>query len=209
MRAGGVPFGTTHWSVIAACTTDSTEAAQEALTQLCRDYWPPLYSFVRRRGHDPQDLVQGYFAQLLRNKAYARTSPNKGRFRTFLLASLKHYIADVWDRERALKRGGDLEFVLLDEELHAAEIFWEPEGARPTLNDEQHFEQRWAAALVMRALMRLEAEVAGGAKEAIFRELKPLLSGGVNLPSQEEIAPNNDSLLSRSRKNSLHREDPI
>lgn len=93
-----MPFATTRWSVIAGCAgeDDSAVAAHAALTQLCRDYWPPLYSFVRRRGYSPddaQDLVQGYFGQFLGNKAYAHTDRWKGKFRTFLPASLKHYMA--------------------------------------------------------------------------------------------------------------------
>src|SRR5213595_610660 len=125
LRDGGAAFGTTHWSVVGACRDDremATGASHAALTRLCRDYWPPLYSFVRRRGYSPadaQDLVQGFFAFLLESKAYAQTDRRKGKFRSFLLASLKHYLSDVWDRERALKRGGQHEFVLLDEEMDA------------------------------------------------------------------------------------------
>jgi RNA polymerase sigma factor (sigma-70 family) len=192
LREGGASFVTTHWSVVAACPRDSenTEAALAALTQLCRDYWPPLYSFVRRRGYnsaDAQDLVQGFFAYLLANKSYAQTDRNKGKFRSFLLASIKHYMADVWDRERAFKRGGDREFVLLDDEMDAAERLYASDSTATMLDEEQQYERRWAAALVTRALERLEAEF-GGSRALIFKELKPFLSGGVGLPSQEEIA---------------------
>jgi RNA polymerase sigma-70 factor (ECF subfamily) len=184
-----VPFGTTHWSVVAACTNeDANGAADAALTQLCRDYWPPLYSFVRRRGynrHDAQDLVQGFFAHLLGNKAYAQTDRRKGKFRTFLLASLKHYMADVWDRERALKRGGGHNFVVLNEEISEVERLWTNESAS-VLNEDQQYERRWAVALVSRALQRLSVD--SGGKERIVRELRPFLSGGVGLPSQEEVA---------------------
>ena len=139
LQDGGAPFLTTHWSVVAACSDLTTGAAHAALTQLCRDYWPPLYSFVRRRGYsraDAQDLVQGFFAYLLQSKAYAQTDRNKGKFRSFLLASLKHYLSDVWDRERALKRGGDHEFVLLDE-MDAAETLYASESVAATLDEEQ------------------------------------------------------------------------
>src|SRR5207247_10606687 len=124
LREGGAAFGTTHWSVVGACRDGdemATGASPAALTRLCRDYWPPLYSFVRRRGYSPadaQDLVQGFFAYLLRSKAYAHTNRNKGKFRSFLLASLKHYIADVWDREGALYRGGVLACRPLAGKLH-------------------------------------------------------------------------------------------
>ena len=189
LQTGGAPFATTHWSVVAACANKNEASdAQAALTQLCRDYWPPLYSFVRRRGynqHDAQDLVQGFFAQFLGNRAYAQTERRRGKFRTFLLASLKHYMADVWDRERALKRGGDRDFVVLEENITEAEKLWDEDSA-DVLDEEQHYERRWAAALVSHALGRLNAESIG--KERIFSELLPFLSGGVGLPSQEEVA---------------------
>ena len=187
-------FATTHWSVVAACTHSSdSDTTDAALAQLCRDYWPPLYSFLRRRGYSPadaQDLVQGFFAHLLRSKAYARTNPHKGKFRSFLLASLKHYIADVWDREGALKRGGNYELVLLDEEIHAVEALCarESRGVCMALDEERQYEQNWAKALVARALGRIEAEFDNRHKERLFKALKPFLAGGVGLPSQEEVA---------------------
>jgi RNA polymerase sigma-70 factor (ECF subfamily) len=167
--------------------------ADAALARLCNDYWPPLYSFVRRRGYssaDAQDLVQGFFAYLLRSKAYAHTNRNKGKFRSFLLASLKHYIADVWDREGALKRGGDYEFVLLDEKIHAVEALYAREFRciGMTLDEERHYEESWAMALVARALERIEAEFDKRHKRRLFSALKPFLVGGVGLPSQEEVA---------------------
>ncbi len=90
------------------------------MVELCRDHWPPLDSFVRRRGHGPhdaQDLVQGFFGFLLETRGYAHTDPNKGKFCSFLLASIKHYLADAWDRERRLKRSGSQHVLCLDEEL--------------------------------------------------------------------------------------------
>ena len=112
LQAGGAAFPPTRWSMVADCAYGSEVApgtGQAALVELCRDYWPPLYSFARRRGHSPhdaQDLVQGYFAFLIESRGYARTDRDKGKFRSFLLASLKHYMADAWDHERRLKRGG-------------------------------------------------------------------------------------------------------
>ena len=190
LQDGGASFRTTHWSVIADSAL-ADEDGSEALAQLCRDYWPPLYSFVRRRGYSPtdaQDLVQGFFASFLQNKAYAKTDRNKGKFRTFMLVSLKHYLANEWDRERALKRGGDREFVFLEEEMEAAETLYASQPSDTMLDDEQHYEQCWAAALVTRALTRLGTEFGEGPKERLFGELKPFLCGGVGLPSQEEIA---------------------
>jgi RNA polymerase sigma factor (sigma-70 family) len=190
LQEGGAAFATTHWSVVAACTEDG-ETANAALAQLCRDYWPPLYAFARRRGYNPadaQDLVQGFFAYLLQNKAYAHTDPTKGKFRSFLLASFKNYMADVWDRARAFKRGGDCEFVLLDEEIDAVEASYAREPAAMTLDEEKQYERAWAAALVARALEGIQTEFGNGSKARLFQAMKPFLTGGVGLPSQEAIA---------------------
>ncbi|MGI8437644.1 MAG: RNA polymerase sigma factor [Chthoniobacterales bacterium] len=192
LQGGGAPFATTRWSVVAACQDDEVAEhgeTQAAIAQLCRDYWPPLYSFVRRRGYAPadaQDLVQGFFSHFLRKKIYCQTESARGKFRSFLLASLKNYLADAWEKERAAKRGGDREIVLLNDELHAAEQLHACEIA--TLDEEQLYEQRWAVALVSRALENLASEFRAGKKEGIFRELKPLVAGGSDLPKQEEIA---------------------
>jgi RNA polymerase sigma factor (sigma-70 family) len=193
LRVGGASFATTHWSVIAACTGGngtSAKAAAEALAQLCRDYWPPLYSFVRRRGFnsvDAQDLVQGFFGYFLEHKAYAQTDRQKGKFRSFMLASLKNYMADVWDRDHALKRGGGHEFVFLDDEVAAVETHATSNSAQ-VVSEEQDYERRWAAALVARAMKNLEAQFNQGPKALLFAELKRFITGGTGLPSQEEVA---------------------
>jgi RNA polymerase sigma-70 factor (ECF subfamily) len=190
LREGGASFATTHWSVIAACALDDN-AAQAALTQLCHDYWPPLYTFVRRRGCNPadaQDIVQGFFAFLLESKAYSKTDRARGKFRSFLLASLKNYMAGVWDRDRALKRGGDCQFVLLHEDVEAVESVYENDPLVPRLEAEQHYDRRWATSLVAHALERVRKEFSNGPKERLFNGLKPFLSGGVGLPAHEEIA---------------------
>src|SRR5206468_927921 len=114
-------FPSTHWSVIVAAgrTQAEPEIAQAALAELCQTYWAPLYSFVRSRGYaveDAQDLAQSFFAYLIEHKIYARADRQKGRFRSFLLASLKNFLADASDRERTLKRGGGQSFLPLHEE---------------------------------------------------------------------------------------------
>ena len=194
IQDGGVAFNTTHWSVVAACAWQNG-TADAALAQLCRDYWPPLYTFVRRRGYssaDAQDIVQGFFAHLLKNKAYAKTDRMKGKFRSFLLASLKNYMADVLDRGRALKRGGNYEFLLLDDEIDDVEALYSRETAAMALTDEQRYERSWAAALVARAWERIRSEFTGGPKAQVFGALKPFLTGGVGLPSHEAVAKNLD-----------------
>src|SRR5450432_937396 len=191
---GGACFVATHWSVVGACRDDgemATGASRTALSQLCRDYWPPLYSFVRRRGYAPadaQDLVQGFFAYFLKSKAYMQVERTKGKFRSFMLASLKHYMANAWDREQALKRGGDHEFVLLDSEVEAVEALHVCEPATAASDDEQAYEQRWANTLIDCALAHLGEEFSDAAKAPLFMELKPFLCGGVGLPSQVEVA---------------------
>jgi len=190
IQDGGAAFETTHWSVVAACAGEN-EVADAALAQLCSDYWPPLYTFARRRGYNPadaQDIVQGFFAYLLQSKGYARTDPIKGKFRSFLLASLKNYMSDVWDRTRALKRGGDCHFVLLEDEIDEVEtLYWREAGAI-SLSEDQQYERSWASALVARALERIRAEFTSGAKADLFGALKPFLTGGVGLPSHESVA---------------------
>jgi len=193
LREGGAPFGTTHWSVVDACRGDgemATGASRVALARLCQDYWPPLYSFVRRRGYPPadaQDLVQSFFAYFLRSKAYMHAESAKGKFRSFLLASIKHYLANAWDREHAIKRGGDYEFVLLDSQVEAVEALHACEPVSAS-GDEQAYEQRWAQTLIACALANLEQEFSGAAKARLFSEIKPFLCGGTDLPSQVEVA---------------------
>ncbi|MDQ6860598.1 MAG: sigma-70 family RNA polymerase sigma factor [Verrucomicrobiota bacterium] len=186
-------FGATQWSVISACNDkrETSDVAQAALAQLCRDYWPPLYSFVRRRGYnsaDAQDLVQGFFAFFLKTRAYERTDRGKGKFRSFLLASMKHYMADVWDRERALKRGGGLSFVLLENEMETVERQCAREFGEAMLPGDRLYELRWAEALVVCSLGRLEEEAMREGKGRLFAELKPFLCGGRNVPRQEDVA---------------------
>ncbi len=193
LKTGGAPFASTRWSVVAACNADGTldsAEAEAAVAQLCRDYWPPLYSFVRRRGFSPadaQDLVQGFFTHFLQDKIYARADGARGKFRTFLLASLKNYIADIWHRENTLKRGGGWEFVVLEAEISAVEKLYQSETV-VILEEERHYERRWATNLVTRALERLRADFTGESKAKIFEELKPFVSGGAGLPRQEETA---------------------
>ena len=189
IQGGGAAFATTHWSVVEACADD--ENSDTALARLCQDYWPPLYTFARRRGNssaDAQDLVQGFFAYLLQSKAYAQTDRRKGKFRSFLLASFKNYMTDAWDKARAAKRGGDYEFVLLDDEVEAAEALYRCVSSSVKSDEEQQYEQTWATALVARALERTKEEFHHGPKARVFHALKPFLTGGVGLPSQDEVA---------------------
>jgi RNA polymerase sigma factor (sigma-70 family) len=189
LQEGGATFATTHWSVVEACADDDN--ADVALARLCQDYWPPLYTFARRRGNssaDAQDLVQGFFAYLLQSRAYAQTDRSRGKFRSFLLASFKNYMTDAWDKTRAIKRGGEHEFVLLNDEVEAAEMLYRRAPTAMKLDEEQQYEQAWAAALAARALNQTQNEFENSAKARLFHALKPFLTGGVGLPRHEEVA---------------------
>jgi len=167
--------------VLAAGSSEAEpEAAGAALTELCQVYWAPLYGFVRSRGHtvhDAQDLTQSFFAYLLEHKVYARANRQKGRFRSFLLASLKNFLADAADRERTLKRGGAQIFLPLHEEQaqEAESLFQTHSGIS---NEDRLFDRSWAEALVAAALERLSADYRGEAKEQLFNELRIFIAGG-------------------------------
>src|SRR5215471_11839166 len=156
-------FASTRWTVVyqAADSKTSSEHALSALSELCQIYWRPVYFFLRRQGirqHDAQDLTQSFFADLIENRTYARADPLKGRFRSFLLGTLKHFLADARDRERAQKRGGGTMPVQLNKaavaeaETYAARSnYWSADGI---------FEREWASSLLRQALDRLAQEYA-------------------------------------------------
>jgi RNA polymerase sigma factor (sigma-70 family) len=179
-------FPPTHWSVVVAAAESQAEPenAQAALAQLCQTYWAPLYNFVRSRGstvHDAQDLTQSFFAYLIEHKIYARADRQKGRFRSFLLASLKHFLADASDRERTLKRGGGQRFLPLHEEqAKEAEALFQTHSA--TSSEDQILDRSWAEALVAAGLERLSADYKSESREKLFKELRIFLGGGADPP---------------------------
>jgi len=179
-------FPSTQWSVVLASGRSEAEpeVAQAALAELCQTYWAPLYSFVRSRGytvHDAQDLTQSFFAYLIEHQIYARVDRQKGRFRSFLLASLKNFLAHASDRERTLKRGGGQNFLPLHEaQIENAESLFQTHSRRSS--EDRVFERSWAAALVTAGLERLAADYKGESKEKLFKELRVFLGGGVGPP---------------------------
>jgi RNA polymerase sigma factor (sigma-70 family) len=192
----GDRFEPTHWSVVLAAggNEDAPEVAQAALAQLCKSYWAPLYGFIRSRGypvHDAEDLTQGFFAHLIEHRIYARTDRGKGKFRSFLLASLKNFLTDAYDREHALKRGGACEFLPLHEDqVEAAEAAFQSStvGGAATTED-RHFEIQWATALIAAAFARLTAEAEAGGKSHLLGVLDIFLRGGAApLPTYEQLA---------------------
>ena len=185
-RSRGDLFPSTHWSVVLAAgrTQAEPDVAGAALAKLCQTYWAPLYSFVRSRGytvHDAQDLTQSFFAYLLEHKVYARADREKGRFRSFLLASIKNFLADAADRERTLKRGGAQDFLPLHEEqAEEAESLFQAHSR--TSNEDRLFDRSWAEALIAAGLERLSANYKGEGKEQLFNELRIFVAGGAELP---------------------------
>jgi len=179
-------FPSTHWSMVFAAGRSEAEpqTAEAALAELCRVYWAPLYGFVRSRGHtvhDAQDLTQSFFAYLLEHKVYARANRQKGRFRSFLLASLKNFLADAADRERTLKRGGaQILLPLHEEQAQEAESLFQTHSG--VSNGDRLFDRSWAEALVAAALERLSADYKREAKEQLFNELRMFIAGGVEPP---------------------------
>ena len=169
-------FPTTQWSRVLAARNRTDSDARKALETLCQTYWHPLYAFVRRRGHDPdaaRDLVQGYFAELLEKDFLKDVAPELGRFRSFLLVSLKNFLSHERDRARALKRGGDVQVISLDD----ASTRNVAEASVEHMTPEQVFERQWALTVLDQALERLRQEARESRGEARFEALKPYLTG--------------------------------
>jgi DNA-directed RNA polymerase specialized sigma24 family protein len=172
-------FASTRWTVVLEAGDSAAASAQSlsALSELCRIYWRPLYLFLRRKGYGPddaQDLTQGFFADLIETRSYARADQEKGRFRSFLIGALKHFVADARDRGRALKRGGGI----ISEELNEKAIAEaELQVARATKwQADQVYDREWAASLLRRTLERLREECALAGKTELFTYLKPYFS---------------------------------
>jgi RNA polymerase sigma factor (sigma-70 family) len=180
-------FVTTHWSVVLTAGRTDTPRAHAALENLCQTYWHPLYVYVRRRGHSPedaQDLTQEFFACLLRRQAVATVSPDKGRFRSFLLASMNHFLADEWDKARAQKRGGG-NVISLD--LQTAETRL-GEVVSQNLSPEKAFEHRWTVTLLEQVYQRLGEEYRAEGKAAVFDTLRATLAGASAAAPYAELA---------------------
>ena len=175
---GGL-FASTRWTIVLEAGDSAAASAQSlsALSELCQIYWRPLYLFLRREGYgsdDAQDLTQGFFADLIETRAYARADREKGRFRSFLLGALKHFVADARDRDRAQKRGGGIIPEQLDDKTIAEAEVQVERAAK--WNADQVYDREWATSLLRRALERLEQECALAGKGELFGYLKPYLS---------------------------------
>ena len=181
-------FATTHWSVVQLAARNDTARAQRALSELCSEYWYPLYVFVRRQGstpHDAQDLTQEFFARFLAGNYLAEVSREKGKFRAFLLACFKHFLANERERAHAAKRGGGQRTISFDE-AHAEERYrLEP---TPESSPDKSFDRGWAMTLLNGVLAKLRSEFARDGKAPMFEKLKPCLSGSRESQSYAEIA---------------------
>ena len=188
-QRGGGQFTPTHWSVVlAAAGQADTIHARDALEKLCRNYWLPIYVFVRRQGHGPhdaQDLTQEFFARLLEKNFLAGVQRDKGRFRSFLLASVKHFLANEWDKAKAQKRGGGQVPISIDTTLGESSFGLEPADA---LTAEKIYERRWALALLEQVLRRLREEYTRDGKEKQFEQLKLTLTEASRSVPYAEIA---------------------
>src|SRR5262245_18133627 len=150
--SGGAQFTTTHWSVVLAATREPSPEAARALAELCRIYWYPLYAYIRRKGYevaDAQDLTQEFFARLLEKHYVGSVDRRKGKFRSFLLASLEHFLAKEWTRAHRLKRGGGQTIIVLDGCDPEERYRLEPAGDSTA---ERIYERRWALTLLEQAL---------------------------------------------------------
>src|SRR6266480_4616009 len=183
----GAAFTTTHWSVVLEAQSESP-AAREAMENLCRIYWRPIYDFVQRQGIGPEeakDITQGFFADLLEHKSLTAVRREKGRLRSYLLGALKHFLADERRRAMAIKRGKGQRLIPL-EELSADERT-EMEPADP-VTAEQIYERRWASTVLERVLDLLKNEYGAAGNAMLFDSLKQLLPDEPGSPSQGEIA---------------------
>ena len=181
-------FATTRWSMVLAAGQSGTERSRRALAELCNDYWHPLYAYVRRAGRseeDARDLTQAFFAKLLEKKDLRVADPARGRFRTFLLSSLKNFIAGEWRREQALKRGGGVEIQAVD--FDSAEEWY---GKEPShgLSPEAIYQRSWALGLLERVGADLRDQYEAAGKGELFEALKGFLGGDAGVLPYTEMS---------------------
>jgi RNA polymerase sigma-70 factor (ECF subfamily) len=181
-------FPTTHWSRVISAGNPDAPLAKESLAELCKAYWYPLYAYIRRRGHDPEqakDLTQDFFARALEKGLLAEADPSRGRFRSFLRTVCAHFLANCHDREQARKRGGGR--TILPIEAGGAEGQYARELA-DGLTPERIFDRSWALTLLGRVLDQLGREYAEAGKAAAFEALRGLLAGDPDTPTYAAVA---------------------
>jgi RNA polymerase sigma factor (sigma-70 family) len=168
-------FPSTRWTLVVQAAQTAPPDSRRALEELCRTYWPPLYAFLRQSGsdiHEAQDLVQGYLARLLERKDLRSVAPSQGRFRSYLLAGLRNFLASECRRESAQKRGGGAVLSLETEGLDAAAFV-----DRKAVSPDNAYDRSWAETLLRRAITALQEEYSARGRGALFDVLKPALTG--------------------------------
>jgi RNA polymerase sigma factor (sigma-70 family) len=198
-------FPSTHWSVVLKAGVDGGPESRTALETLCRQYWYPLYSFVRRRGrthHEAEDCTQEFLARLMAADGIARARPERGRFRTFLLTALRNFLTDEWHRAQTAKRGGGQVPSPLEFDTASERFVREPtdDGLTP----EQAFDRNWALDIIEQALGDLRLEYSGSGRGALFAALAPLVWGG-GPPEPSENQARQLGLNEGALKVALHR----
>ncbi len=181
-------FATTRWSIVLAAGRDNSPEAKTALVTLCETYWFPLYAFVRRQGYDAQDaqdLTQGFFTRLLEKKDLRDVQRERGKFRSFLLASMKHFLMNEWDRTQAQKRGGDLRMLSVDFDEAESRLRLEPSHEQ---TPEVIFEKQWALTLLDRVRAVLREEFVRAHKAEQFDRLHVYLTGEKSAVTYAEVA---------------------
>lgn len=176
-RPGGASlFPTTHWSVVFEAAHPESPGSLDAFARLYRDYWHPLYGYIRRRGRGPhvaEELTQGFFVSLIEHQRLHGLERGGGRFRSFLLKALQNFLANEWDRATALKRGGGCAVIPLEEVEAESRFLADPTPLAP----EAGFERAWACAVIENAMCNLESELRAAGKSSLFERLRPCLQG--------------------------------
>lgn len=181
-------FATTHWSVVLAASSPEDPQAAQALERLCGTYWYPLYAYIRRQGYDvaaAQDLTQGFFYHILSRRFLEKANRNKGKFRSFILGSLKYFLADELARLQAKKRGAGQAVILLDAQSAEERYRLEPVEL---MDAEKLFERRWAITLLERVLERVEGEFLASGNKEVFKRLRGFLVGDRAIGTYQEVA---------------------
>ena len=189
-HSGRARFPTTEWSMILSARLTGSDQSGDALAWLCQAYWPPLYAFLRKTGHSreqAEDLVQGFFAKFLKRNYLKRLDPEAGKFRSYLLGALKHYLSHERARQTAHKRGGSSKPLPLELDIEEAERQYRVEPATD-LTPEKLYERRWALTLLDLVLARLQAEYEQAGKGELYRVLSSFLPGGPQAVPYKEAA---------------------
>jgi DNA-directed RNA polymerase specialized sigma24 family protein len=197
-------FKTTHWSVVLAAGDPGSPQSAQALEELCRSYWYPLYACIRREGYDPadaEDLTQSFFARLLTGKELAHVAPDKGKFRAFLLACLRHFLSDQRHRAKTLKRGGAVRFVTFD--VQGAEERFQLEAGEAQ-DSATAFDREWGVTLLAHALSRLRREYEAAGQLRLYERLKDYAAAEMDAAACAQVAADLP-LTEGATKAALHR----